>query len=69
MDDQVVDEIIDLYRWARVGNEEAADETLAGLIMRHLEDLQILDLAADDDALEDDATGVNPAPAWQHTVS
>lgn len=60
MDDQVIDGIIGLYRWARVGNEDAAAETLARVIMGHLRDFEILQLAAA--ALTDDATGVDPTP-------
>ena len=57
MDDELIEEVLGLYRRVRDQNEDADDETLIGLIMGDLRECEILDLAAD--ALPDNATGVD----------
>lgn len=57
MDDELIEEILGLYRRVRDDYEEADDETLAGLIMWDLRACEVLDLATD--ALPDNATGVD----------
>lgn len=57
MDDELIDEVLGLYRHLRDRNDDADDDTLIGLIMWDLRECEVLDLATD--ALPDDATGVD----------
>ena len=57
MDDELIEEVLGLYRHVRDRNEDADDDTLIGLIMWDLRECEVLDLATD--ALRDDATGVD----------
>jgi len=57
VDDELIEEVLGLYRHVRDHNEAADDDTLVGLIMWDLRECEILELATD--ALSDDATGVD----------
>ena len=57
MDDELIEEVLGLYRHVRDQNEYADDDTLIGLIMWDLRECEVLDLATD--ALPDNPTGVD----------
>jgi hypothetical protein len=58
VDDDLIDEILGIYQRVRADTENADEETLAELILLHLADFEILDVAGD--ALTGDFTGVDP---------
>ena len=58
MDDDLIDDLLALYRRFRADNELADDEALAELIIWDLQECEILDLAAD--ALVNGMTSIAP---------